>query len=73
MLLRSLQILAADSTMLILSLGLLVSCLPHASVQNTSPKKLKVYISVDMEGVVGTVTADQLRRADHSQGNETQT
>jgi D-amino peptidase len=27
---------------------------------NAQPKKLKVYISVDMEGVVGTVTSDQL-------------
>ena len=30
------------------------------SAQSTGPKKLKVYISVDMEGVAGTVTADQL-------------
>ena len=30
----------------------------HASAQQT--KKLKVYISVDMEGVAGTVTGDQL-------------
>jgi D-amino peptidase len=34
----------------------------HASAQTAgdSAKKLKVYISVDMEGVAGTVTADQL-------------
>ncbi len=31
-----------------------------ASAQSKPPKKLKVYISVDMEGVAGTVTADQL-------------
>jgi D-amino peptidase len=30
------------------------------SAQSKPPKKLKVYISVDMEGVAGTVTADQL-------------
>jgi D-amino peptidase len=35
---------------------------PNAAAQtaNDSAKKLKVYISVDMEGVAGTVTADQL-------------
>lgn len=35
---------------------------PTASAQNTadSAKKLKVYISVDMEGVAGVVTPDQL-------------
>ena len=30
------------------------------SAQSAAPKKLKVYISVDMEGIAGTVTADQL-------------
>lgn len=36
--------------------------MPEASAQNAadSAKKLKVYISVDMEGVAGVVTADQL-------------
>jgi D-amino peptidase len=33
----------------------------YATAQSASPKKLKIYVSVDMEGVVGTVTADQLR------------
>jgi D-amino peptidase len=30
------------------------------SIAHSQPKKLKVYISVDMEGVVGVVTGDQL-------------
>ena len=35
---------------------------PPAQIQSPAqtPKKLKVYISVDMEGVAGVVTADQL-------------
>ena len=45
--------------------SLLLCLLPFADVQalmaqSTAPKKLKVYISVDMEGAAGTVTADQL-------------
>lgn len=36
--------------------ALLLTALPS----NAQPQKLKVYISVDMEGVVGTVTGDQL-------------
>ncbi|MFY9611760.1 MAG: M55 family metallopeptidase [Blastocatellia bacterium] len=36
----------------------LCACLPAASPCQT--KKLKIYISADMEGVVGAVTADQL-------------
>ena len=35
------------------------SAKPQASVSSTA-KKLKIYISVDMEGVAGVVTADQL-------------
>src|SRR5215475_15926686 len=32
----------------------------HASTANASAAKLKIYISVDMEGIAGVVTADQL-------------
>jgi len=34
----------------------------HSEPQTSAPtaKKLKIYISVDMEGVAGVVTADQL-------------
>jgi D-aminopeptidase len=35
-------------------------CFPSARAGKPSAGKLKVYISVDMEGVAGTVTADQL-------------
>lgn len=42
------------STLLILTTLLFIATL------SAQPKKLKVYISVDMEGVVGTVTEDQL-------------
>lgn len=46
-------------------LSIAIPFLLHASSvalagQNPQPQKLKVYISVDMEGVVGTVTDDQL-------------
>jgi len=47
-------------------LGTVLAANPTAAGQNTGPesaspaKKLKVYISVDMEGVAGVVTADQL-------------
>jgi D-amino peptidase len=37
-----------------------VAASASAQAPPAAPKKLKVYISVDMEGVVGTVTADQL-------------
>jgi D-amino peptidase len=45
--------------------SLVLFLIPFSNVQtllaqSTAPKKLKVYISVDMEGVAGTVTADQL-------------
>ncbi|HKD50441.1 MAG TPA: M55 family metallopeptidase [Candidatus Acidoferrum sp.] len=33
---------------------------PAAKTQSSAVKKLKIYISVDMEGVAGVVTADQL-------------
>jgi D-amino peptidase len=39
-------------------LGMALAATPAAA--QTPPGKLKVYISVDMEGVVGTVTGDQL-------------
>lgn len=42
-------------TILLISLASLGAGITHAQ-----PQKLKVYISVDMEGVVGTVTEDQL-------------
>lgn len=40
--------------------GGLTSDLTHAQAPRDSAKKLKVYMSVDMEGVAGVVTADQL-------------
>ncbi len=39
---------------------LIVTTLLFIATVTAQPKKLKVYISVDMEGVVGTVTGDQL-------------
>src|SRR5690349_23063666 len=47
---------------LIFALAILASLSPTARAQgNTSAaKKLKIYISVDMEGIAGVVTADQL-------------
>ena len=43
-----------------LSLGLTAQRRAGAQAATDSAKKLKVYISVDMEGVAGVVTADQL-------------
>src|SRR5580700_11713975 len=43
-----------------LLLGLAAQRKAAAQTAGDSAKKLKVYISVDMEGVAGTVTADQL-------------
>lgn len=40
--------------------GGLTTGLTHGQTPRDSAKKLKVYISVDMEGVAGVVTADQL-------------
>ena len=42
---------------LILAVTALLVCLPQTSAQT---RKLKIYISADMEGVVGAVTGDQL-------------
>jgi D-amino peptidase len=49
----------------ILVLGVLAGALLSARAPSTppQPRKLKVHISVDMEGVAGTVTADQLSPA----------
>lgn len=44
----------------ILAIALLAFALPQTMYSAPQQKKLKVYISVDMEGVVGTVTGDQL-------------
>ena len=44
----------------LLLLGFVAQRKVAAQTANDSAKKLKVYISVDMEGVAGTVTADQL-------------
>jgi D-amino peptidase len=43
-----------------LCLAIICGLAGSLSGQSGAPKKLKVYISVDMEGVAGTVTADQL-------------
>lgn len=47
---------------LIIALAILAPLSPTARPQGnaSAAKKLKVYISVDMEGVAGVVTADQL-------------
>src|SRR5262249_12239636 len=38
----------------------LVAALVPAPAARVQPRKLKVHISVDMEGIAGTVTGDQL-------------
>jgi D-amino peptidase len=40
--------------------GLGATAAPQLSGESSAPLKLKIYISADMEGVVGAVTADQL-------------
>lgn len=50
-------------TKILLLLALLVVAAPEEARAQSSaqtPKKLKIYISVDMEGIAGVVTADQL-------------
>lgn len=41
-------------------IAVLVALLPAAVPERSQPRKLKVYISVDMEGVAGAVTGEQL-------------
>src|SRR5580692_5429887 len=56
--LRSVSFSLVAGTFLLL--GLAAQRKAAAQTAGDSSKKLKVYISVDMEGVAGTVTADQL-------------
>jgi D-amino peptidase len=47
-------------TVVIASLGSLAAGVSHAAPQKAAGASLKVFISVDMEGIAGVVTADQL-------------
>jgi D-amino peptidase len=61
MMLRRSRCSAQTKTLLLLALLLVASPWPGwAQTSAQAPKKLKVYISVDMEGIAGVVTADQL-------------
>src|SRR5688500_19424886 len=54
--------------MLLTAIAAAVMFVSAAGISPGQPRKLKVYISVDMEGVAGAVTADQLSPAGFEYG-----